>query len=175
MRGDDSPKKVKFKGSPCIECGEPSVAVGRCERHWKIYDASVKKKYTSSKPKRGPDVEECPVPWCKQNKRKRYAICVSHRKLAARYSLEPEEYLTMVQSGVCSICNRTDMRLVIDHDHSCCPTMPGRHDTVSCGACVRLAICGLCNNALGMSGDNPEILRALADYLDGFSGVVRIR
>ena len=177
QRGDMSPKKVKFKGSPCIECGEPSYAVGRCKPHWLIYDRALKDARLKKNPPaaKGPDIEPCPVPGCKKNKRKRYSVCVAHRKAAARYSLEPEEYLAMVESGVCDICGRTEMQLVIDHDHRCCPSVPGRHDLASCGACVRGAICRLCNNALGMTGDNPEILRALANYLEEFDGLVRLR
>lgn len=43
-------------------------------------------------------------------------------------------------------------RLVVDHDHG--------------ANTFRGWICGHCNVALGHAGDNPAILRALADYLD---------
>lgn len=51
------------------------------------------------------------------------------------------------------------VRLVVDHDHNCCP---GVH---SCGQCVRGLICHQCNIAAGMLGDDPPRAHALARYL----------
>ena len=64
-----------------------------------------------------------------------------------------------LQDGLCrGGCGRqpTD----IDHDHWCCP---GKG---SCGFCVRGLLCHHCNTVLARTDDNPDILRALADYLD---------
>lgn len=60
----------------------------------------------------------------------------------------------------CSVCGRTDIRLAIDHDHSCCPES-GR----SCGKCVRDLLCSNCNTILGLCKDNPDILNDLATYV----------
>lgn len=54
--------------------------------------------------------------------------------------------------------------LVVDHDHSCCPS--GEH---SCGRCVRGLICKQCNTAAGMLSDDASNARRLADYLARFS------
>ena len=51
-------------------------------------------------------------------------------------------------------------RLVIDHDHACCP------GTRSCGKCVRGLLCNWCNRLLGMAFDNPAILAGAIQYLD---------
>lgn len=55
---------------------------------------------------------------------------------------------------------RPRSRLVVDHDHNCCPG--GK----SCGRCVRGLICGTCNAAAGMMRDDPRLTRALAAYLE---------
>ncbi|TDC35689.1 hypothetical protein E1211_15265 [Micromonospora sp. 15K316] len=52
-------------------------------------------------------------------------------------------------------------RLVVDHDHDCCPA-----STHSCGQCVRGLICHSCNIAAGLVRDDPKIAQALASYLD---------
>lgn len=49
--------------------------------------------------------------------------------------------------------------LVVDHDHGCCP------GEKSCGACVRGLLCGGCNSAAGMLGEDPARAAALAAYL----------
>jgi len=49
---------------------------------------------------------------------------------------------------------------VIDHDHDCCPG--GR----SCGKCVRGYLHSNCNIALGYLNNDPDLLRAAADYLE---------
>ena len=53
--------------------------------------------------------------------------------------------------------------LVVDHDHDCCP------GSRSCGLCVRGLLCGTCNSAAGMLGDDPDRARALGVYLDRFT------
>jgi hypothetical protein len=83
-----------------------------------------------------------------------------------KFHLTPDQYDEMFkrQNGVCAICEKpckTRRRLAIDHDHSCCP----RRDR-SCGRCVRGLLCADCNNGLGRFGDDPELLRVAADYLD---------
>lgn len=102
-------------------------------------------------------------PVCKFCQRQRWADCdaaaraVTRRSLLKRiYGLTPEEfdYLLINQSGRCAICNEpmTD-DLTIDHDHAT-------------GA-VRGLLGGFCNRGLGMFRDDPEWLRAAADYLEG--------
>lgn len=55
---------------------------------------------------------------------------------------------------------RLRARLVVDHDHSCCPA-----DSHSCGRCVRGLLCGNCNSAAGLLMDSPGNAVRLARYL----------
>lgn len=77
-----------------------------------------------------------------------------------RFGLNATDYDAMLaaQGGVCAICasaqprGRWNTHFAVDHDHK-----SGR---------VRGLLCGTCNTALGMAKDNPELLRAAADYLE---------
>jgi hypothetical protein len=66
------------------------------------------------------------------------------------------------QGGKCPGCDTPKAleEVGVDHDHSCCP---GKR---SCGNCVRLLLCTLCNSALARLGDSPASLRRLADLLE---------
>ena len=59
-------------------------------------------------------------------------------------------------------CDRTEGRMVVDHDHSCCPG----NDSNTCGNCVRGILCSNCNSGAGLLGDSSLKLRGLADYLE---------
>ena len=67
----------------------------------------------------------------------------------------------------CQLCGATDRRLVIDHDHTCCP------QEKACGRCVRGMICQPCNVGLGMFKENPALLRKAAGYLENASRDLR--
>jgi hypothetical protein len=60
------------------------------------------------------------------------------------------------QSGVCKICGEPcptyKHALAVDHNHT-----TGK---------VRGLLCNNCNNGLGRFRDNPQYLRAAADYLE---------
>ncbi len=62
----------------------------------------------------------------------------------------------------CALCGSPYRRLVIDHDHSCCP---GER---ACGKCFRGMLCRACNVALGMFQESPVLLRKAARYLEDF-------
>lgn len=64
------------------------------------------------------------------------------------------------QGGVCYLCGTPAQRLVIDHDHSCCL------EGYSCPACRRGLACDRCNRLIGQVGDDPELLRRIADALE---------
>ncbi|MFD5308271.1 endonuclease VII domain-containing protein [Streptomyces ardesiacus] len=63
------------------------------------------------------------------------------------------------QNGCCAICGRKPKKLVIDHDHACCPKEK------SCGKCVRKLLCSTCNSGLGFFKDTPDLLIKAAQYL----------
>lgn len=56
-------------------------------------------------------------------------------------------------SEVCNICGNTTARMHLDHDHN--TSLP------------RGKLCSKCNHALGLVGDNIEILNRMIDYLGG--------
>ena len=73
--------------------------------------------------------------------------------------------LIVDQGGVCKICSgpislEGKRGFAVDHDHECCP------GNRSCGKCIRGVLCSNCNIGIGNLGDDPERLRAAADYLD---------
>jgi hypothetical protein len=85
------------------------------------------------------------------------------RELPQTYGITYEEYEQMLsdQDGVCAICGQDELnehgrtgkkfRLSVDHCHAT-------------GA-VRGLLCQKCNRAMGLFGDNPELLRKAMSYL----------
>lgn len=96
-------------------------------------------------------------------------LCARHwvrARSLARYGLTEDTYGQMfdAQGGRCAICGGTNANghaLSIDHDHDCCP-----EGARSCGRCVRGLLCSRCNFAIGHMGDDPDRLRAAADYVE---------
>ncbi len=97
-----------------------------------------------------------------ENARSRAAV---RRKRLRRYALTPADYdrLLAEQGGLCAICGKPESvqqpnrvtgaeSLAVDHDHE-----TGR---------VRGLLCMLCNTAIGKFGDDPEMLRRAANYLE---------
>ena len=80
----------------------------------------------------------------------------------AKYGLEPEDFEALLkkQGGVCAICKRPETAelygknkaLCIDHEHTT--------------RRVRGLLCFRCNLAIGYLGDNPDRIRAAAEYLE---------
>jgi hypothetical protein len=83
-------------------------------------------------------------------------------RLLRKYGLTTEQYESMLaaQDGRCAICRQPETRtvhgvvsrLAVDHDHRT--------------ARVRGLVCHLCNRAIGLLQDDPDLLRAAAEYLD---------
>jgi Recombination endonuclease VII len=78
-----------------------------------------------------------------------------------RHGLTADEVDALIarQGGACAGCERTDRRLQLDHDHRHCPGSEG------CRRCIRGMLCGPCNTALGLLGDDLAILQRLILYL----------
>jgi len=85
----------------------------------------------------------------------------SHRKsnLKRLYQITPEDYaaLMLVQDFKCAICQRDrdqfQKDFVVDHNHG-----TGK---------VRALLCPACNTAIGLLGDNPEIMERAAAFVRG--------
>lgn len=86
-------------------------------------------------------------------------------KRAARHNVNEELYdnLVLAQSSTCANAGcfalGDQYGLYVDHDHKCCPA------NRSCGKCIRGLVCGPCNFAMGLLGDDPQRVLGLIDYL----------
>lgn len=82
------------------------------------------------------------------------ALAVEQRA-ATKYGLTLEEFRDL-RARPCAICGKTDFSgrndRCIDHDHA-----TGR---------VRDLLCRNCNSAIGLLGDDPDLIRRAAEYLD---------
>lgn len=89
-------------------------------------------------------------------------ICRTEQQRMTQYTLSSEWYADKFESqgGACAICKVTDVPLVIDHDHRCCP------GKTSCGLCVRELLCRDCNLGLGYFDDDPERIQRAIEFLD---------
>ena len=84
------------------------------------------------------------------------------------YDKDREKAAAIKRRYGCAICGHTpepdERSLAVDHDHSCCK---GKENT--CGRCTRGLLCGSCNKALGLLGDNLSTVLAAAEYLTKWS------
>ncbi|MEV0759524.1 endonuclease domain-containing protein [Nocardia sp. NPDC050435] len=82
--------------------------------------------------------------------------CAADRKLLRRYGISRSDYNSLVsaQGGRCRICIQPPAKgpLVVDHSHR----EPMR---------VRALLCGNCNTALGLFGDNSVVMARAAEYI----------
>lgn len=155
------PPKLKRTWGPCVVAGCPNTAVrlnGMCDPHYRTA-------ITGQKP-------VCAVTDCGSPARHNGGFCEPHGGWSSlifrRYGITEDQYnaLLAAQGGVCAICGRgpgteTRMkRLVVDHDHACCPG--GK----SCGKCVRGLLCPWCNRFIGLALDSPARLKDAIRYLE---------
>lgn len=79
-------------------------------------------------------------------------LSVRRARLRDIYGLTLEEWQAMheAQAGACAICQRTDAKLVVDHDHRT--------------GVVRGLLCNRCNGQLGFI-ENEVLMAAASDYL----------
>jgi len=69
------------------------------------------------------------------------------------------------QGGVCAICKEppTTKRLAVDHKHE---KQDKKQPALVKRKNVRGLLCWICNRAIGIFKDNPNRLRAAAEYLE---------
>ena len=143
-------------------CGHPVKSKGLCHMH---YARQLRHGYVKN-----PDRTK-PFTVCVYNGCEGRAICqglcnlhyTHSRNISKNYGITMEQYLEMSlkQGGVCVICGQpesnTDGRngkprmLAVDHDH-----ITGK---------VRGLLCSNHNTAIGLFGDDPEMLLKAATYL----------
>jgi len=66
------------------------------------------------------------------------------------------------QCGICGTRDPGSQSWCIDHNHKCCPYGARR----GCRRCVRGLLCSACNSGIGHFKDNPQTLRAAAQWLE---------
>jgi hypothetical protein len=144
-RNNGDPDVVRRNGGAslaCLVCGIENPDGRRkycCDEHLKMSAMAQRKQWRIDHPDR---YEAARLR--SQEKRRR-----------TRHNLPPE----MPWPEACNICGAaTDLH--VDHDHSCCP---GKY---SCGECVCGFLCNSCNNGLGRFKDDPDRLRAAAQYVE---------
>lgn len=169
-------------------CDRPLMAKGFCSLHYKYRRAErgprcsiegcegkvIARGYCGghySRLMKGQDLERpfnkyvvktgcCKVPACsKPDDHRNY--CIGHYRTVMKYHLTDEMALKLFAELVCPICLKDDQPLVVDHDHSCCPTK-----STSCGKCIRGMICAVCNTGLGFFREDHDSLKRASDYLN---------
>lgn len=94
--------------------------------------------------------------------RQRKPSIVRSHDIKKLYGITPEQYAEKLatQDGVCALCKKAEQftsggqprPLCIDHDHE--------------SGVVRDLLCGACNSALGYFNDDPDLMRAAAEYIE---------
>lgn len=93
----------------------------------------------------------CEAPFQRRSNANKYCTtCVPEGDLRARWlivnykiSRPAYEDFLKIQQGLCAVCRVWEAR-VVDHDHSCCPSVP------ACGQCNRGLLCAGCNLNIGL-------------------------
>lgn len=161
---EHAPDRPVFVAGSCkiANCDRPATAKDVCLMHYRrfrrhgTYDLGLVK-----------TCETCETSFrTEQHNARNCPKCAERLPWASsvklNYKLSVAEFLRMLteQGDVCAICKRNpDGHFAVDHDHACCP---GKK---SCGRCVRGLLCRSCNWAIGHMQDDPQRLRAAADYL----------
>ena len=88
---------------------------------------------------------------CSSIERKKYTV--KHESIRWKLGLTKEDVESLIAPGQCAnpACRNKDRRLCIDHDH----------DTKK----PRGLLCHNCNTALGLLGDDVQIILGLSQYL----------
>lgn len=91
---------------------------------------------------------------------------IKNNELKTAYGITLDDYTKMLaaQNGVCAICFRPETAtcrgrvrsLAVDHDHET--------------DMVRGLLCGACNSALGLLGEDKDRIRSLVVYLEKYGG-----
>jgi hypothetical protein len=91
--------------------------------------------------------------WRKANPQ--FASRATRKYRLKKLGLSQEDYIDLLvrQGGVCAVCKQTDKR-ALDVDHC--------HKT----GVVRGLLCSACNKAEGLLKSDPNIIRALASYVE---------
>lgn len=103
----------------------------------------------------------CAVPQCeKLQAHLETPLCADHRNHCRKMTSGDEALFISLKSATsCDSCKITGVKLVIDHDHSCC------NYGAACSECIRGMLCNGCNSLLGYAKDSQEKLQMASEYL----------
>ena len=152
------------------ECANRAIALGLCALHYQRVRAAK--------------APPCQIEYCTKMAGAAKGLCPGHYRQGRRgEEMRPlrgsgdprdnlwrhglthreRDELLASQRNRCAACGKIFQGdWAIDHDHSHCPGRRG------CKLCIRAALCGGCNTALGMLGDSANRARRLADYIERF-------
>lgn len=140
-------------------CKRKKKAKGLCEAHYARFKRHGDK--FDSGPIRKNIVygenDVCIVPQCYENPHA-VNLCRNHYNQKHKHKLNFFKIIHLFEKG-CMICKSFEC-LSIDHDHNICS------EKIACEKCFRGILCGNCNRALGIVGDNKERLMSMIQYLE---------
>ncbi len=119
-------------------------------------------KHNSSKDRKSPYCKPCAIAKASRHVKENYTYEKSRLLTYKRHGITEEIFLALLklQNELCAICkNKPVKSLHIDHDHTCCV------GAYSCGKCVRGLLCGDCNKAIGLLGENIDTFYAAVEYI----------
>lgn len=151
---DEGVKRALWRSETCLEddCERVPIARNLCSKHYQRRQAAndLPPKVRTKGRRANPPEHQCGVPGCVVPA-KSHGLCSSHYGRSRRYGLGFDE-LAAFDAGKCEVCGATKS-LHVDHDHAE-------------GGNVRGLLCGDCNKALGMLGDDLGRIIRLAGYLE---------
>ena len=161
---------AKQKQTDCVVCGVEIPAFPYGRKRPRLYCSSecMYTAHNAANRRFWPETRACRVcstDFMAQHGNARYCskVCKNLAMSLGIYGLRPADYRRMVdeQGGRCAICggapNGNGNRLAVDHDHA--------------SGAVRGLLCHGCNAGMGQLKDDPELLRAAADYLERHKGM----
>lgn len=130
------------KGAHYISLFSEDKKLGLCEK------CGFVKVYAQNR-----DRPTCSIRVREANKNRYRPEKMRDQRLRWKYGISNDDYLLMlkIQDGRCLICERSGLKLVVDHDHS-----TGE---------VRGLLCSNCNTALGLFADSTWRMAKGIDYL----------
>lgn len=162
-----------FETCVYLNCARKPFSRALCNKHYKYI-------YSDQMPE-SPDkvfnikLQSCSVIGC-EKKPRRTLMCAAHEDICRKYNVSTMQLsATLIsQQFKCKICDSSDRKLFVDHDHACCHEAGDSDHYKRCGQCNRGLVCGLCNFGLAAFMDNAKIIKTASEYFDNVVDVSHI-